>query len=57
MHDCVRREREIAAGQILLHVLSVAGAGQRQDPDGAGEAEYDLGGRGVSVRGQTGDCR
>src|SRR5208282_2476389 len=51
----VQREREVAAGQILLHVLSFGGAGQRQNSDGAGEAEHDLGRRGVSARGQTGD--
>ena len=31
-------ERKVAAGQILLHVLGVGGAGQRQDPDRLREA-------------------
>src|SRR4051794_31707226 len=44
--DCLHRFRgecQIAAGQILLHMLSPGGAGQRNHPDAAREAKHSLG--------------
>ncbi len=43
-------EREGAAGQVLLHVLGIGRPGQREHPDGLGEAEHDLGRRRAEAR-------
>jgi hypothetical protein len=50
-------ERKVAAGQILLHVLGVGGAGERQDPDRLREAEHHLSPRGLATCGDPGDQR
>src|ERR1700733_1932677 len=40
---CLRRELQIKAGQVLLHVLGVGRTCKRQNADLAGETENNLG--------------
>src|ERR1700738_1801316 len=47
---CVRRERDVAAFQILLHMTGVGSAGQGQNSDATREAEHDLCRRGTGTR-------
>src|SRR5205807_1432437 len=48
----VWRDCQARAGEVLLHVLGVGGAGQRQNSYRVGEGKQDLGGSCVQARGK-----